>query len=226
MNTPTTSTTNICLTKRQASQSQPCQSSAGSFRAKYQTDSMVNATPNKRPVKVKANVPGSGVRRIEAISKVLAVRHSATHVQPLAPSVMLSRPRLAVAAIIRSRMMSTDPWKLTPSSPLLTSYGTQSNRVSCHAWAQKSGTLILIRSAVRGHSFKVPAISKASKDRSTPSAGPETLAFSANRASACASWVRSSFQNRVAISKPTPMPKTRQRIKRAIANSAPRMLPV
>ncbi|MDT4865437.1 hypothetical protein FQZ97_1002380 [compost metagenome] len=79
---------------------------------------------------------------------------------------------------------------------------------------------------VNGHSFSVPAISKATSDNSTPSAAGAMLACAAKSVSVCASWLASSRQNTSAIRMPMPMPNIRQNTTRATANSGPRMLPV
>ena len=139
---------------------------------------------------------------------------------------MFSRPFQADNPISTSSRISSEPCRLTPSSPLAASKGTHSNSVACQASAQGSGRVTVPRVAVSGHNFSVPAISTAISDSSTPMAGAPMSACSANKVSVCASWLASSRQNSTAIIRPMPMPKSRHSTKRANANSAPRMLPV
>ena len=226
MKTPTTSSKKICLTNRQDSHSQACQSSARSRRAYRSTTHRASATANARPVSPTCSPPAWGVSRKAATSKVAAASPRAIQVQRLAPSTMFSKPFHAVAPISPRSTISSDPCTLTPSSPLAASKGTQRNRVACQSSIQGSGRLTEATVVVSGHSFNVPAVRRATRDSSTPTASGPMLAWSAKRVSVWASWLTSSRQNSRAISKPMPMPNSRHSRRRAAANSAPRMLPV
>ena len=179
-----------------------------------------------RPVTSTASPSAVGTRRKAARSRVAAASPSAVHVQRFAPSVMSSRPRHAAAPIRISSRISNDPCTLTPSSPFVASKGTQFDRTVCHVPAQETGrSNAAMEVASRDH-LSVPASRTAISDSSTPPAAAPILASPANSASVRASWLASSRQKNSDMSSPMPIPNSRQRAKRAMANSAPRMVPV